>query len=135
MEELHEKNKKPVKIQDKEAKLPPYIIHKNLPKDQQWVTSPDATQGIESPAEVAARMDRAVRDILSKQPEGVPVIVTGGTAIKRFLQGEVRANPSLSEEITGTIKDGGIRIFTMTPNDVGDLVTTKVIIVDPRKMD
>lgn len=112
--------------------IPPHIRWKNLPSDEKWVSSPDAQQGIESPAQVHARMDGAIRQVLAEQSEGssLPVIVTGGTNMKKYLEGEIRKNPQIPAKAAQSIKDGGMRVVTMTPDEMGDLHVTGVLAVE-----
>ena len=102
-----------------------------------WVKSGHAEKGIESPTQVAARMDRAIRQILDQHPNAadLPVIVTGGTNMTHYLEGEILKNPNIPEKAARSIKDGGMRVVTMTPDEMGDLYVTQVIAVDPKKVE
>jgi broad specificity phosphatase PhoE len=143
---LHEAKKPVISRKDQVGGyIPPHALVKTrtLPLEEKWailerrwVESGQAAQGIESPAQVGARVDGAIRQVLDLQPEGsdLPVIVTGGTNMTRFIEGEVLKNPNIPEKAARSIKDGGIRVVTMTPDEMGDLHVTQVIAVDPKKI-
>ncbi|HUD02260.1 MAG TPA: phosphoglycerate mutase family protein [Rhabdochlamydiaceae bacterium] len=139
IEEIHETKKPFWDALEKDARklVPEKIAYDALPAEQKWVTSPDPEHGVESPAQVAARMDKAIRTILSQYPEGseLPVIITGGTAMTRFIEAEIRKNPAIPPKAARSIKDGGMRVVTMTPAENGDLHVTNVTAVDPRKIE
>jgi len=109
---------------------PHRIFWKLFPLEERWAASSDA----ENPAEVAAHMEDAIRTILVEQPEedGLPVIVTGGTTMTRYLESEILKNPEISPKAASGITDGSMRAVTMTPNEMGELQVSQV--VDPNSI-
>lgn len=108
------------------------IRWKPLPLEERWVNASDA----ESPDEVASHMDGAIRILLDELPpeDGLPVVVSGGTAMTRYLEAEIHKNREIPANITSGIIDGDMRVVTMTPDEMGDLQVTKVVAVDPKKL-
>ncbi|HEX2579780.1 MAG TPA: hypothetical protein VHK67_05210 [Rhabdochlamydiaceae bacterium] len=129
-----DETKKPILTLENQKEA--HIRWKNLPTEKRWVTSPAPEQGIESSAQVANRMDGAIREILDIEDDDLdelPVIITGGTNIKRYLEGEILKNPEIPASAARNIKDGGMRVVTMMLGDSGNLEVTTVEAVDPKK--
>jgi broad specificity phosphatase PhoE len=143
-EELNEAKKPEISMKDQVGGyIPPHVKTRTLPLkerwailEKRWIESGKAAQGIESPAQIAARVDGAIRQILDQQRDEtvLPVIVTGGTNMTHYIEAEILANPNIPEKAARSIKDGGMRVVTMTPDDMGDLRVTEVIAVDPKKV-
>ena len=103
--------------------------------EERWVKS--GQKGIESPNQVAARMAGAIKQILDQQPDAadLPVIVTGGTNMTRYIEHAILENSNIPEEAARSIKDGGMRVVTMTPdNKTGKLSVTRVVAVNPKEV-
>lgn len=116
----------------------PHVQTRKLPLKERWaiLEKRHAGKSIESPTEVAARMDGVIRQILAQQPDAadLPVIVTGGTNMTHYIEREILENPNIPEKAARSIKDGGMRVVTMTPDEMGDLHVTQVIAIDPKKV-
>jgi len=113
-----------------------YKNGKNLPPaEERWEACLDQDR-IESPAQVASRIDGVIRKSLNTWPEIdiLPVFVTGGKAMKRYIQGEILKNPEIPESAARSIKDGGMRVVTMTLDENEHWKVTRVVAVDPKKM-
>ncbi|HEX4840223.1 MAG TPA: hypothetical protein VFU89_07270, partial [Rhabdochlamydiaceae bacterium] len=76
------------------------------------------------------------RESLNTRPgnDDLPVFVTGGTAMKRYIQGQIRKNPEIPESAARNIKDGGIRVVTVIRDEHGDWKAIRVEPVDPKKL-
>ncbi len=78
-EELNEAKKPEFSIKDQvEGDAQPHVKTRTLPLkerwailEERWVKSGKAEQGIESPAQIAARVDGAIRQILDEHTEGI----------------------------------------------------------------
>lgn len=113
-----------------------YKNGQNLPPaEERWEACLDQDR-IESPAQVASRIDGVIRKSLNTWPEidVLPIFVTGGTAMKRYIQGEILKNPEIPESAARNIKDGGMRVVTMTLDENEHWKVTRVVAVDPKKM-
>jgi broad specificity phosphatase PhoE len=142
---LHAKIKPEISMQDqvggytptheKTRKLP--LAERWAILEKRWIESGQAAQGVESPAQVAARIDGAIRQVLDQQPEGsvLPVIVSDGTNITYYIESEILKNPNIPEKAARNLQDGGMRVVTMTPDEMGDLHVTEVLVVDPKKVE
>ncbi|HEY5236626.1 MAG TPA: hypothetical protein VIJ14_10635, partial [Rhabdochlamydiaceae bacterium] len=83
-QELNEAKKPKISMKDQVGGyIPPHVKTRTLPLNERWeiLEKRWVESGIESPAQNAARVDGAIRQILDQHPEGpsLPVIVTGGT--------------------------------------------------------
>ncbi len=147
IEALHARKKPVISMKDQVGGYtPPHVVEKTrtLPLkerwailERRWIESGLAAQGVESPAQVAARVDGSIRQILDQQPDGslLPVIVTDGTNITYYIESEILKNPNIPEKAARNLKDGGMRVVTMTPDEMGDLHVTEVVAVDPKKVE
>jgi broad specificity phosphatase PhoE len=145
IQELHAKKKPEISMKNQvEGTTQPHEKTRLLPLkerwailEKRWIESGQAAQGVESPAQVAARIDGAVRQILDQTTEEsvLPVIVTDGTNITYYVESEILKSPNIPEKAARNLQDGGMRVVTMTPDEMGDLYVTEVIAVDPKKFE
>jgi hypothetical protein len=130
--------------QKKLGYIPPKIHWKNLSIEGHQIPSPDAEQIVESPAEVASRVDSAIQKSLRENPDSddwpspsvknyylyLPVFALNGNDMTAYLETEISKNPELPANIASGIDEGSLRVVTMEPDDLGDLHVTQV--VDPK---
>lgn len=130
------------KTQEQLGYIPPKIHLRTFSIEDPQMPSLDTEQTIESPEEVASRVDDAIRKSLREDPDGnwpsgsianylyLPVFAMNGSAIKAYLENEVRKNPEIPENMAHNIAGGSLRVVTMESDDLGNLHVTRVI--DPK---
>ncbi|HEX4840246.1 MAG TPA: hypothetical protein VFU89_07395 [Rhabdochlamydiaceae bacterium] len=128
--------------QKKLGYIPPKIHWINFSIEERQIPSPDAEQSVETSAEVASRVDNAIRKSLRENSDGdwpsvsipkhlyLPVFALNDNDMTAYLKTEISKNPELPANIASGIDEGSLRVVTMEPDDLGEQHVTHV--VDPK---